>query len=66
MGEDQGEGQQSRYPSGTLLQRPFNQNEEVDEIFSKQVGEVLWLLVLVLVGDFSSPDVCQKQTETTD
>ncbi|KAK4832250.1 hypothetical protein QYF61_021602 [Mycteria americana] len=40
--------------------RPPNQDEETDEIFYKQLGEVSRLLALVLVGDFNLPDVCWK------
>lgn len=35
-----------------------NQNEEVDKIFYKQMGEVSQSLPLVLLRDFSFPDVC--------
>jgi len=34
-----------------------NQDEEADEIFCKQLGEVSQLLTLVLVGDFNLPEV---------
>ncbi|KAM9649084.1 uncharacterized protein ACIBXB_011576 [Morphnus guianensis] len=40
--------------------RPPNQDEEADEIFYKQPGEVSQSLALVLVGDFNLPDVCCK------
>ncbi|KAK4819370.1 hypothetical protein QYF61_001649 [Mycteria americana] len=40
--------------------RPPNQGEEADEIFYKQLGEVLHLLALILMGDFNLPDVCWK------
>ena len=40
--------------------RPPNQDEEADEIFCKQLGEVSQSLALVLVGDFNLPDVCWK------
>ncbi|GAB0208309.1 hypothetical protein GRJ2_003296600 [Grus japonensis] len=40
--------------------RPSNQDEEADEIFYKQLGEVSQLLALVLMGDFNLPDVCWK------
>ena len=40
--------------------RPPNQDEEADEIFYKQLGEVSQSLALVLVGDFNLPDVCWK------
>jgi len=39
---------------------PPNQDEEVEEIFYKGLAEVSQLLALVLVGDFSLPDVCWK------
>ncbi|KAK4810800.1 hypothetical protein QYF61_008773 [Mycteria americana] len=39
---------------------PPNQDEEADEIFYKQLGEVSRSLALVLVGDFNSPGVCWK------
>ena len=44
--------------------RPPNQDEEADEIFCQQLGEVSRLLALVLVGDFSLPDVCWKYNTT--
>ncbi|KAK4830530.1 hypothetical protein QYF61_011509 [Mycteria americana] len=40
--------------------RPPNQDEETDELFCKQLGEASRSLALVLVGDFSLPDVCWK------
>ncbi|KAK4810498.1 LOW QUALITY PROTEIN: hypothetical protein QYF61_004278 [Mycteria americana] len=40
--------------------RPPNQDEEADETFYKQLGEVSQLLALVLMGDFKLPDVCWK------
>ncbi|GAB0180200.1 hypothetical protein GRJ2_000485300 [Grus japonensis] len=40
--------------------RPPNREEEADEIFYKQLGEVSQSLALVLVGDFNLPDVCWK------
>ncbi|GAB0203473.1 hypothetical protein GRJ2_002812900 [Grus japonensis] len=40
--------------------RPPNQDEEADEIFYKQLGEVSQSLALVLMGDFNLPDVCWK------
>ena len=40
--------------------RPSNQDEETDEIFYKQLGEVSQSLALVLMGDFNLPDVCWK------
>ncbi|KAK4827898.1 LOW QUALITY PROTEIN: hypothetical protein QYF61_022321 [Mycteria americana] len=40
--------------------RPPNQDEEADEIFYKQLGEVSQSLALVLVGDFNLLDVCWK------
>ena len=39
--------------------RPPNQDEK-DEIFYKQLGEVSRSLALVLMGDFTLPDVCWK------
>ncbi|GAB0203729.1 hypothetical protein GRJ2_002838500 [Grus japonensis] len=38
--------------------RPPNQDEEADEIFCKQLGEVSQSLALVLMGDL--PDICWK------
>ena len=43
--------------------RPPNQDEEADEIFSKQLGEVSQALALVLVGEFNLPDVCWNAAE---
>ena len=43
--------------------RPPNQDEEADEIFSKQLGEVSQALALVLVGEFNLPDVCRNAAE---
>ncbi|KAK4810854.1 hypothetical protein QYF61_008826 [Mycteria americana] len=40
--------------------RPPNQDEEADEIFCKQLGEVSRSLALVLLGDFNLPGVCWK------
>ncbi|KAK4811169.1 hypothetical protein QYF61_019800 [Mycteria americana] len=40
--------------------RPPNQDEEADEIFYKQLGEVSQSLALVLVGDFNLPGVYWK------
>ncbi|GAB0203778.1 hypothetical protein GRJ2_002843400 [Grus japonensis] len=40
--------------------RPPNQDEEADEIFYKQLGEISQLLALVLMGEFNLPDVCWK------
>ncbi|KAK4821729.1 hypothetical protein QYF61_000272 [Mycteria americana] len=40
--------------------RPPNQDEEADEIFYNQLGEVSQSLTLVLMGDFNLPDVCLK------
>ncbi|KAK4830250.1 hypothetical protein QYF61_009317 [Mycteria americana] len=40
--------------------RPPNQDEEADELFYKQLGEVSRSLALLLVGDFNLPDVCWK------
>ncbi|KAK4827657.1 hypothetical protein QYF61_020429 [Mycteria americana] len=40
--------------------RPPNQDEEADEIFYKQLGEVLQSLPLVLIWDSNLPDVCWK------
>ncbi|KAK4816237.1 hypothetical protein QYF61_013645 [Mycteria americana] len=37
-----------------------NQDEETDEAFYKQLGEVSQSLALVLMGDFNLPDVCWK------
>ncbi|KAK4824553.1 hypothetical protein QYF61_016157 [Mycteria americana] len=38
--------------------RPPNEDDGMDEIVYKQLGEVLRSLALVLVGDFNLPDVC--------
>ncbi|PKU29725.1 rna-directed dna polymerase from mobile element jockey- hypothetical protein [Limosa lapponica baueri] len=40
------------------MMRPPNQDEEADEIFYKQMGEVSRSLVLVLMGDFNLLDIC--------
>ncbi|GAB0177331.1 mitochondrial enolase superfamily member 1 [Grus japonensis] len=40
--------------------RPPSQDEEADEIFYKQLGEVSRLLALFLMGDFNLPDVRWK------
>ncbi|KAK4818760.1 hypothetical protein QYF61_018932 [Mycteria americana] len=40
--------------------RPPNQDEEADDIFYKQLGEISQSLVLVVVGVFNLPDVCWK------
>ena len=45
---------------GVCYRRP-NQDEEADEIFSKQLGEVSQALALVLVGEFNLPDVAGIQ-----
>ncbi|RMB93593.1 hypothetical protein DUI87_30292 [Hirundo rustica rustica] len=38
--------------------RPPNQEEEVDNLFYKQLGNVSRSSALVLVGDFNLPDIC--------
>ncbi|RMC15976.1 hypothetical protein DUI87_08183 [Hirundo rustica rustica] len=38
--------------------RPPNQEEEVDNLFYKQLGNVSGSSALVLVGDFNLPDIC--------
>ena len=38
--------------------RPPNQDEEVDKIIYRQLGEVLRSLPPVLVEDFNFPDIC--------
>lgn len=40
--------------------RPPNQDEEGDEIFCKQLGEVSPYLALILMGDFNLSDVYWK------
>ncbi|KAK4813674.1 LOW QUALITY PROTEIN: hypothetical protein QYF61_017641 [Mycteria americana] len=40
--------------------RPPNQDDEAEKIFYKQLGEASRSLALVLVGDFTLPDVCWK------
>ena len=40
--------------------KPSNQDEEADELFYKQLGEVSQSLALVLVGDFNLLDICWK------
>jgi len=40
--------------------RQCNQNEETDELFYKQLGEVSRSLALVFLGDFNFSDVCWK------
>jgi len=37
--------------------RPLNQDEEVDKILCRQLGEVSRSLPLVLLGDFNFPDI---------
>ena len=59
MGKDQVKGQQGRYCGGVCY-RPPNQDEETDERFYKQLGEVSRSLALVLMGDFNLPNVCWK------
>ena len=44
---------------GVSYRQP-NQDEEADKIFYKQLGEVSQSLALVLVGDFTLPDVSWK------
>ncbi|TRZ08055.1 hypothetical protein HGM15179_019054 [Zosterops borbonicus] len=41
-----------------LYYRPLNQDEEVDELFYKQLEDVSRSPALVLVGDFNLPDIC--------
>ena len=43
-----------------VCSRPPNRDEEVDEIFCKQLGEVSRWLALVLAVDFNLPDACWK------
>ena len=38
--------------------RPPNQDEEMDKAFYKQLAEVTQSPALVLIGDFSFPDIC--------
>ncbi|GAB0181359.1 hypothetical protein GRJ2_000601200 [Grus japonensis] len=59
MGKNQGKAKKANIMVG-ICYRPPNQDEEVDEIFYKQLGEVLQSLGLVLMGDFNFPDVCWK------
>jgi len=40
--------------------RPPNQDEEADELFYKQLGDVSQLLALVLMRDFNLPVFCWK------
>lgn len=40
--------------------RPPNQEEEPDETFSEQLGEVSQSMVLLLLEGFNLPDVCWK------
>ncbi|PKU29317.1 mitochondrial fission process protein 1 [Limosa lapponica baueri] len=40
--------------------RPPTQDEQVDEVFYKRLAEVSQSPALVLVGDFSLPDICWK------
>ena len=37
--------------------RPLNEDEEVDKILCRQLGEVSRSLPLVLLGDFNFPDI---------
>ncbi|KAK4826087.1 hypothetical protein QYF61_005046 [Mycteria americana] len=59
MGKDRGKASQADIMVGVCYGPP-NQDEEADEIFYKQLGEVSQLLALVLVGDFNLPDVCWR------
>ena len=40
-----------------ICYRPPNQDEETDEVFYKQLAEVLRSRALVLKGDFKFPDI---------
>ena len=40
--------------------RPPDQEEEVDEAFYRQLEVALQTQALVLMGDFSHPDICWK------
>lgn len=41
-----------------VCHRPCNQEEEVNELFSKQLADTSQSLALVFLGDFILPDVC--------
>lgn len=38
--------------------RPPDEEEEVDEAFYRQLEVALWSQALILMGDFSHPDIC--------
>ena len=40
-----------------ICYRPSNQDEEVDEVVYKRLAEVSQSLALVLLGDFTLPDI---------
>jgi len=58
-GKNQGKASKADTMVGACY-RPPNQDEEMDEIFYKQLGEISRLLALALMGDFSLPAVCWK------
>ena len=41
-----------------ICYKPPNQDEEVDKMLYRQLGEVSRSLLFVLVGDFNFPDIC--------
>lgn len=41
-----------------VCSRPPNQDEEVDETLHRHLGEVSRSLRIVLMGDFTFPDIC--------
>lgn len=59
IGKNRGKAKKTDIVVGVCYRLP-NQDEEGDEIFYKQLGEVSQLLALVLMGDFSLPVVCWK------
>lgn len=57
VGEDQGEGHQADIQVG-FCYRPPSQDEAIDEMVFKQLGEVSQSLAFVFMGDFNLPYVC--------
>ena len=59
MGKDDGKANKADILLGVCY-RPPNQDEDVDEMFYKQLEEVSQSVALVLVGNFNLPEVCWK------
>lgn len=59
MDKDQGEANKADILVG-VCHRPCNQEEEVNELLSKQLADTSQSLAIVFLGDFILPDVCQK------